>query len=99
MSYSFIQTPATASLAQSPMIFSVSSSQYVTQPNFQYVGRLNIWQGADSSSAESWILTKYPSTEGFTGIFDVGRIINSTQTTLVQANSSSITNYSFDSFY
>ena len=100
MSYSFIQTPATASLAQSPMIFSVSSSTLTSQPNFQYVGLLSIWDNTTTSaSADVWTLSKYPSAEGRTGIFDVSRIVNSTQTTLAQADPNVITNLKFESYY
>ena len=63
MSYSFIQTPATASLAQSPVIFSVSSSTHVADSQFMYVGELTIWTGSyfDSGSGQTWTLSKYPS--------------------------------------
>jgi hypothetical protein len=100
MSYSFIQTPATQSLAQSPMIFSVSSSQFVGQTNFQYIGLLSIWDSTQTSaSAEVWTLAKYPSSQGKTGIFDVSRIVNSTQTWLAEAEPTKLTNYKFESFY
>jgi hypothetical protein len=101
MSYSFIQTPATMSLAQSPVIFSVSSSTLVGQANFQYIGELTIWTGslADSGSGNTWTLAKYPSSQGLTGIFDLSRIINSTQTELIQQNISPIKYFKFDSYY
>jgi hypothetical protein len=101
MSYSFIQTPATMSLAQSPVIFSVSSSTLVGQSNFQYIGELTIWTGsvADSGSGNTWTLAKYPSSQGLTGIFDLSRIINSTQTELIQQNISPIKYFRFDSYY
>jgi len=101
MSYSFIQTPASMSLAQSPMIFSVSSSLYTNEANFQYIGELAIWTGSAnaSSSAEVWTLAKYPSAVGKTGIFDVSRIVNSTQTQLVQQNISPVTYCKLDSYY
>jgi len=101
MSYSFIQTPASMSLAQSPVIFSVSSSTLVGQANFQYVGELTIWTGsvADSGSGNTWTLAKYPSSQGLTGIFDLSRIINSTQTELIQQNTSPIKYFRFDSYY
>jgi len=101
MSYSFIQTPASMSLAQSPVIFSVSSSTLVGQANFQYVGELTIWTGsvADSGSGNTWTLAKYPSSQGLTGIFDLSRIINSTQTELIQQNISPIKYFRFDSYY
>jgi len=101
MSYSFIQTPASMSLGQSPTIFSVSSSVNVTQPNFQYIGILNIWSGllTDSGSGDVWQLAKYPSTDGLTGIFDVNRILNSTQTELTQTNPSAVKYFTLESFY
>ena len=101
MSYSFIQTPATMSLAQSPVVFSVSSSTLVGQTNFQYIGELTIWTGslADSGSGNTWTLAKYPSSQGLTGIFDLSRIINSTQTELIQQNISPIKYFRFDSYY
>ena len=100
MSYSFIQTPATMSLAQSPVIFSVSSSANVGQPNFQYIGELTIWTGSVSASGsgDTWTLAKYPSAQGFTGIFDVSRIVNSTQTTLTQTNVSAVSYLKFISY-
>jgi len=101
MSYSFIQTPATMSLAQSPVVFSVSSSTLVGQANFQYIGELTIWTGsvAASGSGNTWTLAKYPSSQGLTGIFDLSRIINSTQTELIQQNISPIKYFRFDSYY
>jgi hypothetical protein len=100
MSYSFIQTPAEVSLAQSPVIFAVSSSQYVAQPNFQYIGELSIWTGSvsDSGSGDFWTLAKYPSSQGLTGIFDVSRILNSTMTELAQSNPSAVKYYKMDSY-
>lgn len=101
MSYSFIQTPATMSLAQSPTIFTVSSSVLVNQPNFQYISELAIWTGsvAASSSAEVWTLAKYPSWTGLTGIFDMSRILNSTQTQLTQTNVSPVSYFKVYSYY
>ena len=89
------------SLAQSPVIFSVSSSTLVGQANFQYIGELTIWTGsvADSGSGNTWTLAKYPSSQGLTGIFDLSRIINSTQTELIQQNTSPIKYFRFDSYY
>ena len=100
MSYSFIQTPASMSLAQSPVIFSVSSSVSVGENNFQYIGELTIWTGSVSASGsgDTWTLAKYPSAQGFTGIFDVSRIVNSTQTTLTQTNVSAVSYFKFNSY-
>lgn len=100
MSYTFIQTPADISLAQSPIIFSVSSSQYVAQPNFQYIGELSIWTGSTTPpvDAEVWTLAKYPSSQGLTGIFDVSRIVNSTMTELTQQNPSAVKYFMMKSY-
>jgi hypothetical protein len=100
MSYSFIQTPASMSLGQSPVIFSVSSSTLTTQPNFQYIGLLNIWSGSllNSGSGDSFTLAKYPSANGLTGIFDVSRILNSTQTELTQTNPSAVKYFTLSSY-
>lgn len=89
------------SLAQSPIVFAVSSSTLVGQANFQYIGELTIWTGslADSGSGNTWELAKYPSSQGLTGIFDLSRIINSTQTELIQQNISPIKYFKFDSYY
>ena len=101
MSYSYIQTPPSFSLAQSPIIFSVSSSQYVSETNFQYIGELTIWTGSltDSASGDFWTLAKYPSADGQTGIFDVSRIVYSTLTQLTQQNVSPVTYFKLDSYY
>lgn len=86
MSLSIIQTPSTASLSQSPMIFSVSSSTDVGNNNFQYKLGLYYWTGSltDSGSLPNYVLSKYPN-QSLVGLFDVSRIINSTFITPVQA--------------
>jgi hypothetical protein len=90
MSISILQNPASASLAQSPMIFSVSSSTNVTQSNFQYVGNLFYWSGSISNSGSSkYTLVKYPNQSGV-GLFDVSRIVNSTLTDLAIQNTSNV---------
>ena len=101
MSYSFIQTPPSFSLAQSPIIFAVSSSENVNNTDFQYIGELTIWTGSveQSASGDFWTLAKYPSAEGKTGIFDVSRIVDSTLTTLTQTNVSATTYFKLDSYY
>ena len=93
MALSIIQFPATASLAQSPMIFSLSSSTDTTQSNFQYTADLYYWSGgeADSGSAK-YVLVKYPNSSGV-GLFDVSRIVNSTLTDLAIANTSNVKYY------
>lgn len=103
MSYSIIQEPQFINAGQSPIIFSVSSSQYVGANNFQYIAELSIWTGStsNSASAEVWTLAKYPSSQGFTGIFDVSRILNSTQTQLAIniPSDSALKNFRIESYY
>jgi hypothetical protein len=94
MALSILQTPATCSLAQSPMPFSVSSSLGISETNFQYVGQLWYWTGSVSisSSLPQYTLTKYPNTSGV-GIFDVSRIINSTLSNYAIVNPSNVEFY------
>ena len=100
MSLSITQTPATASLAQSPIIFTVAESNPVllTSSSFQYIGELYYWTGSIYSSGSSdYTITKYSNTAGV-GIFDLNRIINSTLTDLAAANPSNIMYFAVD-FY
>lgn len=98
MAITILQTPATASLAQSPMIFSVSESQNVGKYNFQYVAGLYYWDGLESNSGSvKYTLVKYPNSSDV-GIFDVSRIINSTLTDYAIANTSNVKYYKCD-FY
>ena len=93
MALTIIQFPATASLAQSPMIFSLSSSTDTTQSNFQYTAELWYWSGSVASSGSSdYNLVKYPNSAGV-GLFDVSRILNSTLTDLAIANTSNVKYY------
>jgi hypothetical protein len=93
MALSIIQFPATASLAQSPMIFSLSSSTDTTQSTFQYTAELWYWSGTVASSGSSqYTLVKYPNSAGV-GLFDVSRILNSTLTDLAIANTSNVKYY------
>jgi hypothetical protein len=89
MPITIIQTPASASLSQSPMIFTVSSSTDVTQSQFQYILDLYYWSGSqsNSSSTANYTLAKYPNNSSV-GIFDVSRIINSTFSDASYANTS-----------
>lgn len=100
MSLSITQTPATASLAQSPIIFTVSESNLVnlTSQSFQYIGELYYWTGSifNSGSAD-YTIAKYPNTANV-GIFDLNRIISSTLTDLVQVNPSNVVYFAVD-FY
>ena len=100
MSLSIYQTPATASLAQSPIIFSVVESTAIVANNgFQYVAELYYWTGSltNSASVSDYTMVKYPNTATY-GIFDLNRILNSTLTPLAQANTSSVVYYACD-FY
>jgi len=101
MSLSITQTPATASLAQSPIIFTVAESNPVvfTSSSFQYIGELRYWTGSVSNEPvlPSYTISKYANTSGV-GIFDLNRIIYSTLTDLLQVNSSNVTYFTVD-FY
>jgi hypothetical protein len=101
MSISITQTPATASLAQSPIIFTVAESNLVnlTSSSFQYVGELYYWTGSvlDSGSLSDYTISKFPNTSNV-GIFDLNRIINSTLTDLLIQNSSNVVYFAVD-FY
>jgi hypothetical protein len=100
MSISITQTPATASLAQSPIIFTVAESNplLINSSSFQYIGELYYWTGSIYSSGSSdYTITKYSNTAGV-GIFDLNRIIYSTLTDLAQTNQSNITFFAAD-FY
>ena len=102
MALSIVQTPATASLAQSPIIFSVneSTTASVLSSGFQYLCDLYYWQGAltNSGSAGDYTLAKYPNTS-LNGIFDLNRIINSTLTDLAQANQSNVVYFAGDFYW
>lgn len=101
MSLSITQTPATASLAQSPIIFTISESNpaLLTSASFQYVGELYYWTGAmtNSGSTSDYTIVKYPNTVEV-GIFDLNRIINSTLSDYAQANQSNVVYFAVD-FY
>jgi hypothetical protein len=100
MSISITQTPATASLAQSPIVFSVlENTSIVYNSGFQYVAELYYWTGSTNNSASvpDYVLSKFPNTS-FTGIFDFSRIINSTLQDLAEANPSNVKYYAAD-FY
>ena len=100
MSVSITQTPATVSLAQSPIIFTVAESNgaLITSSSFQYVGELYYWTGSiiNSGSAD-YTISKFPNT-ATVGIFDLNRIINSTLTDLAIQNTSNVVYFAVD-FY
>jgi hypothetical protein len=94
------QTPATASLAQSPIIFSVYETTAVVANNgFQYVADLYYWTGSVSNSGSTdYTLVKYPNTSLY-GIFDLNRIINSTLTDLAIQNTSNVMYFACDFYF
>jgi hypothetical protein len=101
MSLSIIQTPATCSLAQSPIIFSVyENTSVVNQSGFQYMADLYYWTGSltNSGSAAQYTLAKYPNT-ALHGIFDLNRIINSTLQDLAIQNTSNVEYFACDFYY
>lgn len=90
MSISINQTPASASLAQSPIIFSVleSDANILASSSMQYVAELTYWTGSILiSGSADYTLTKYPNNSDY-GIFDFSKIINSTLTEKLQQNES-----------
>ena len=98
MALTILQNPATASLAQSPIIFSVTSSTDVTNSGFQYVVDLYYWTGSEASSGSAkYTLTKFPNSSNV-GIFDFSKILNSTLTQPAIANKSNVSFYKGD-FY
>jgi hypothetical protein len=101
MALSLLQTPALVSLAQSPIIFSVSENTPVyTSSSFQYIGELYYWTGSttNSGSTSNYTITKYPNTANV-GIFDLNRIINSTLTDYAEANKSNVVYYAVDFYF
>jgi hypothetical protein len=101
MAISILQTPPIVSLAQSPIIFSVSeASQSLLQENeFQYIADLYYWTGSltASSSLANYQMAKFPNLS-LAGIFDLNRILNSTLQDLAQVNTSNVIYYAVD-FY
>ena len=100
MSLSITQNPATASLAQSPVVFTLSeSTDVVYSSSFQYYADLYYWTGSQfqSSSTSDYTIVKYANTSGV-GIFDVSKIINSTLQDSLYNNSSNVEFYAVD-FY
>ena len=101
MSLNITQYPASASLAQSPMIFTVAeSTNAVLSASFQYNANLYYWSGgpSESGSVQKYVLSKYPN-ESLVGIFDVSRILNSTLTDLAFANTSNVKYYKCDFYW
>ena len=101
MSLSITQLPASASLAQSPMAFTLNETTAVVySSSFQYVLDLNYWTGSlsNSGSGGAYTLVKYPNS-AHVGIFDVSKIINSTLTDLRQTNPSNVSFYKADGYW
>jgi hypothetical protein len=101
MSLNITQYPATASLAQSPMIFTVyENTQAVLSSSFQYYANLYYWNGQpnNSGSVPDYQLVKFPN-ESFVGMFDVSRILNSTLQDLAFANTSNVKYYKCEFYW
>lgn len=101
MALTYNQFPATASLVQSPTIFTLSESGLVyTSASFQYYLDLYYWNGtpSNSGSVANYTLVKYPNASDV-GIFDVGRILNSTLTAPVAADGSNIKYFKVDGYF
>ena len=101
MALTITQNPATASLAQSPMAFTLSeSTAVVLSSSFQYYANLYYWTGssANSGSTADYTLVKYPNNSDV-GIFDVSKILNSTLTDLRQTNPSNVKWYKIDGYW
>jgi hypothetical protein len=101
MSLNILQYPASASLAQSPMVFSVKENTgAVVSQSFQYYADLYYWTGSvnQSGSVPQYTLVKYPN-ESLAGIFDVSRIMNSTLTDLAFVNTSNVKYYAVDFYW
>lgn len=98
---SITQNPATASLAQSPMAFTIAESgDVVLSSSFQYYVDLYYWTGstANSSSVAEYTLVKYPNASRV-GIFDVSKIVNSTLQDLRQTNPSNVKYYKAETYW
>ena len=101
MALSYNQFPATASLVQSPTIFTLSESgNVVLSSSFQYYLDLYYWDGTPNQSASiaNYTLVKYPNASRV-GIFDVGRILNSTLTASAEANPSNVKYFKVDGYF
>lgn len=94
MSLAITQTPATASLAQSPIIFTVKETGgVINSASFQYNCDLYYWNGTPSQSGSAeYTLVKYPN-QSSVGIFDVSKILNSTLIDLAEENLSNVKFY------
>jgi hypothetical protein len=102
MAIEILQYPASCSLAQSPIAFTVKEAETgsVASSSFQYVAELYYWTGSesDSGSFSDFTLAKYPNTE-LAGIFDVSKIINSTLQDVAQETTSSVQLFKVDFYH
>jgi len=101
MALSITQTPPLVNLAQSPIAFTLSDSTgVILSSSFQYVLDLYYWSGLDTASGSSanYTLVKYPNESGV-GIFDASRILNSTLTDLLEANTSNVKYFAVDAYF
>ena len=90
----FLQLPPSLSLAQSPVVFSVTNAAFRSS-SFFYTCQLSIWTGseANSGSATQYALRKFPNSSG-AGLFDVSRFLNAKLNDLAWEVSSSVLNFS-----
>lgn len=100
MALSITQTPPLLNLAQSPIAVTLyETSGVIASSSFQYVLDLYYWDGSpDVSGSSKYTLVKYPN-ETNRGIFDVSRILNSTLTDLLEANTSNVKFFKVDGYY
>jgi hypothetical protein len=95
MSITVLQKPSDIQPAQSPVVFSVvtSGSNAYTASGFQYTANLYVWSGTYGSSGSYLYQTrKYPNSSG-SGIFDFGKLINSTLKNLAGEDQSNVKFY------
>ena len=100
MAISIVQTPATCSLSQSPIVFSVNEdTDVVFSSSFQYNADLYYWNGGiEQSGSYKYQLVKYPNASGV-GIFDFSRIINSTFSDGRQSTPSNVRLFTADFYW
>ena len=101
MALSITQTPAVVSLAQSPMVFTLSENTgVVASSSFQYYLDLYYWQGSITSppAISQYTLVKYPNASNV-GIFDVSKVINSTLTGSRESTPSNVAYYKVEGYW
>lgn len=101
MALSYTQTPATCSLVQSPTIFTIyESGDVVLSSSFQYYLDLYYWTGTqnNSGSVSQYTMVKFPNASRV-GIFDVGRILNSSLSGSAQGTPSNVKYFAVDGYF